>query len=221
MLFGAEVAMVTLALIYFVVGGLRVAHRRCPAATARFILRARHCGYYTCCCCLCCRPGVMNPESAPINAGGGGGYGAAAHDAINTTEEDYPGDDAFARATGSITFLSAFDGALITVNNADKPTMADLPQHGRNARESAVAEGEDDGAADNPFTALAASSPAISAAATAHQCCTVCLERDRDTLLLPCRHLVACGPCAWQLKKRSLVCPTCRQPIKGFLKIYT
>lgn len=41
--------------------------------------------------------------------------------------------------------------------------------------------------------------------------CVVCLSMRRDTLLLPCRHMCLCLPCAESLCLQSDKCPICRQ----------
>jgi hypothetical protein len=46
--------------------------------------------------------------------------------------------------------------------------------------------------------------------------CRVCMMAERDTLLMPCAHLVLCGSC--QLRLNS--CPVCRQPITGSIKVF-
>lgn len=43
--------------------------------------------------------------------------------------------------------------------------------------------------------------------------CVVCLSMRRDTLLLPCRHMCLCLPCAESLCLQSDKCPICRQGI--------
>ena len=40
--------------------------------------------------------------------------------------------------------------------------------------------------------------------------CKICMDEPRATAFLPCRHSVACVPCAQQLMQRGLPCPICR-----------
>lgn len=39
--------------------------------------------------------------------------------------------------------------------------------------------------------------------------CIVCLAAERNSLLLPCRHLVLCSACAAKVS----ACPLCRAPV--------
>ena len=47
--------------------------------------------------------------------------------------------------------------------------------------------------------------------------CVVCMETDRqrDTVLLPCKHLATCSDCAATLNK----CPVCRAAIHDRIKV--
>ncbi|AKN81071.1 Inhibitor of apoptosis 1 [Lonomia obliqua multiple nucleopolyhedrovirus] len=47
--------------------------------------------------------------------------------------------------------------------------------------------------------------------------CTVCLEHQRDTVLLPCRHFCVCSQCYFSLDQK---CPTCRQDVSDFIKVF-
>ena len=49
--------------------------------------------------------------------------------------------------------------------------------------------------------------------------CVICLTDTRNVLLLPCRHLCLCGPCAENLKFQSANCPICRIPFRALLQI--
>eukprot|EP00456_Euglypha_rotunda_P013320 TRINITY_DN13967_c0_g1_i4.p1 TRINITY_DN13967_c0_g1~~TRINITY_DN13967_c0_g1_i4.p1 ORF type:complete len:232 (-),score=29.51 TRINITY_DN13967_c0_g1_i4:21-620(-) len=44
--------------------------------------------------------------------------------------------------------------------------------------------------------------------------CQICMERTRNTLLLPCCHFLYCSTCLSQMQDRNR-CPTCRQTIQG------
>jgi baculoviral IAP repeat-containing protein 7/8 len=46
--------------------------------------------------------------------------------------------------------------------------------------------------------------------------CRVCVTHERDTVLLPCFHLVLCVDC----RSRLASCPVCRQPITGSIKVF-
>uniref|UniRef100_A0A097DBN9 Iap-1 protein n=1 Tax=Bombyx mori nuclear polyhedrosis virus TaxID=271108 RepID=A0A097DBN9_NPVBM len=47
--------------------------------------------------------------------------------------------------------------------------------------------------------------------------CKVCLERQRDAVLMPCRHFCVCVQCYFGLDQK---CPTCRQDVTDFIKIF-
>jgi hypothetical protein len=47
--------------------------------------------------------------------------------------------------------------------------------------------------------------------------CKICLERQRDTVLLPCRHFCVCMQCYFALDGK---CPACRQNVSDFIKIF-
>jgi hypothetical protein len=46
--------------------------------------------------------------------------------------------------------------------------------------------------------------------------CRICLNNERDTLTLPCFHLVMCSIC----KVRVTTCPVCRSEITGSIKVF-
>ncbi|KEG10022.1 hypothetical protein DQ04_04291020 [Trypanosoma grayi] len=53
--------------------------------------------------------------------------------------------------------------------------------------------------------------------------CVICLEAEKNILLLPCRHLVLCRECSLRYKDRlgdGMLCPTCRTPITQLIEIY-
>ena len=45
---------------------------------------------------------------------------------------------------------------------------------------------------------------------------TICLEKDRDVVFMPCFHLVAC----WDCSKRMCECPICRKNIGQKRRVY-
>ena len=42
--------------------------------------------------------------------------------------------------------------------------------------------------------------------------CVICMDRERDILLLPCRHLAVCDQC-WDRPEVDVRCPVCRQEV--------
>lgn len=46
--------------------------------------------------------------------------------------------------------------------------------------------------------------------------CVICMQRDPDTLFVPCRHLCCCEPCKESLK----ICPLCNTQIEKVIKVY-
>lgn len=49
--------------------------------------------------------------------------------------------------------------------------------------------------------------------------CVICLCEQRDTAVLPCRHLCLCQGCADAMRTQSRKCPICRQAIESLLFI--
>lgn len=49
--------------------------------------------------------------------------------------------------------------------------------------------------------------------------CVICMSEERDTMLLPCRHLCLCSSCAQSLRYQSSSCPICRCLFKAALNI--
>lgn len=47
--------------------------------------------------------------------------------------------------------------------------------------------------------------------------CVICLENIKDTLILPCNHLVLCNKCKNKVKDE---CPICRNNINSFANVY-
>lgn len=48
--------------------------------------------------------------------------------------------------------------------------------------------------------------------------CIICLERQRDTIILPCHHVISCSVCNNTMKYKE--CPICRCMILSIDKIY-
>jgi hypothetical protein len=52
------------------------------------------------------------------------------------------------------------------------------------------------------------------------QGCVICMEREKNALLLPCGHLSACMQCIEMVKKSTKpLCPICRQAIEDVIQI--
>lgn len=49
--------------------------------------------------------------------------------------------------------------------------------------------------------------------------CVICMSDERDTMLLPCRHLCLCSACAQSLRYQANSCPICRCPFKAALNL--
>ncbi|KAK9905555.1 hypothetical protein WJX75_002064 [Coccomyxa subellipsoidea] len=49
--------------------------------------------------------------------------------------------------------------------------------------------------------------------------CVICLVNERDTTVLPCRHLCMCHDCAQELRKQTSKCPICRNHVNSLLHI--
>ena len=49
--------------------------------------------------------------------------------------------------------------------------------------------------------------------------CVICMSEERDTMLLPCRHLCLCSSCAQSLRFQANSCPICRCPFKAALNL--
>ncbi|KAL3699723.1 hypothetical protein R1sor_017745 [Riccia sorocarpa] len=47
--------------------------------------------------------------------------------------------------------------------------------------------------------------------------CQICMERPRDTCILPCLHLSYCSQCVVKHHQSNKTCPACRTPSSGFL----
>lgn len=49
--------------------------------------------------------------------------------------------------------------------------------------------------------------------------CVICMSEERDTMLLPCRHLCLCASCAQSLRYQANSCPICRCPFRAALNL--
>jgi hypothetical protein len=50
--------------------------------------------------------------------------------------------------------------------------------------------------------------------------CVTCISNDRNSLFMPCRHLVFCLECAHRHTTQSNLCPICRTPIKEVMNVF-
>lgn len=50
--------------------------------------------------------------------------------------------------------------------------------------------------------------------------CIVCMDKARDSVLLPCGHLGVCIDCGNSLITTTRTCPICRQPIDKVQRVY-
>ena len=46
--------------------------------------------------------------------------------------------------------------------------------------------------------------------------CCVCLDRERDVYLQPCRHVIMCSRCLDEVLAKSSLCPVCRAEVSDF-----
>nr|WBO26474.1 RING3 type E3 ubiquitin ligase [Aquilaria sinensis] len=49
--------------------------------------------------------------------------------------------------------------------------------------------------------------------------CVICMTENKDTAVLPCRHMCMCSECAKELRLQTNKCPICRQPIEELIEI--
>jgi hypothetical protein len=49
--------------------------------------------------------------------------------------------------------------------------------------------------------------------------CVICMCEQRDTMVLPCRHMCLCAECAQALRLQTNKCPICRAAVESFLQI--
>ncbi|AOT85579.1 iap1 [Cyclophragma undans nucleopolyhedrovirus] len=119
--------------------------------------------------------------------------------------EWHAGDDAWRRhalANSQCYFLVSVKGAEFC-NNLNIAVSTNF----KNEDDSG---GDDDDDADNNNDSKRVDD------ATYHVC-TVCWERQRDAVLLPCRHFCICVQCYFGLRDK---CPTCRQEVVDFIKVF-
>lgn len=51
--------------------------------------------------------------------------------------------------------------------------------------------------------------------------CLICYTNGIDTITKPCNHMCLCHDCAEIMKKKTELCPLCRQTIESFLTLNT
>jgi E3 ubiquitin-protein ligase MGRN1 len=49
--------------------------------------------------------------------------------------------------------------------------------------------------------------------------CLVCLDEEKDTVVMPCGHLCVCSDCGKGLVKNKHTCPVCRGHIQSLIPI--
>lgn len=49
--------------------------------------------------------------------------------------------------------------------------------------------------------------------------CVICLANERDTTVMPCRHMCLCGDCAEVLRRQTNKCPICRTVIERLMTL--
>eukprot|EP01064_Diplonema_japonicum_P018340 TRINITY_DN27037_c0_g1_i1.p1 TRINITY_DN27037_c0_g1~~TRINITY_DN27037_c0_g1_i1.p1 ORF type:complete len:347 (+),score=53.62 TRINITY_DN27037_c0_g1_i1:80-1042(+) len=67
--------------------------------------------------------------------------------------------------------------------------------------------------------AVTAQLPSSYQEATQDSSCVVCMTDERDTTIMPCRHMCLCSPCADSLRQATNKCPICRTTIVSLLQI--
>ena len=50
--------------------------------------------------------------------------------------------------------------------------------------------------------------------------CVICITNERDTTVMPCRHMCLCSDCAEQLRTQTNKCPICRAHIERLVTIH-
>lgn len=49
--------------------------------------------------------------------------------------------------------------------------------------------------------------------------CVICFTNDKDTVVLPCRHMCLCMECSQIVRRQSNNCPICRTKVSTFIQI--
>ena len=161
--------------------------------------------------------GAGTPRSTSLNAHVRQAlFGAAWEDrgaaaAAGRRPEDVPSEDwaalgADAADAGPCAWddrtLAAFGALALRCTEAApeaRPLMADVVV---SLEGILAARGQEEGGGDEPLS--------LEALLLRIPDCRICMDEPRATAFLPCRHSVACVPCAQQLMQRGLPCPICR-----------
>ncbi|KAM6183303.1 E3 ubiquitin-protein ligase LRSAM1 [Erethizon dorsatum] len=135
----------------------------------------------------------------------------------------------FAHHHISLDMLSRMSpGDLAKVGVSEAGLQHEILQRARELQDVARAQpelklpdGEDLGALEPPIAPLEPAEPARPSAPPAEpevqvSECVVCLEREAQTVFLPCGHVCCCQQCCQPLR----TCPLCRQDIAQSLRIY-
>lgn len=91
---------------------------------------------------------------------------------------------------------SNLDGSTLNISDAASMTSVDFNRQNRGSMIS------------NQFKSLAGENNFE---------CVICMSDERDTMLLPCRHLCLCSSCAQSLRYQASSCPICRCPFRAAL----
>ena len=49
--------------------------------------------------------------------------------------------------------------------------------------------------------------------------CVICFTQEKDTVVLPCRHMCLCLDCSQHVREKSSNCPICRTKVSTFIQI--
>lgn len=78
---------------------------------------------------------------------------------------------------------------------------------------------EGDGSGGNPEVMLGSTIVPHEAEEDEEGLCVICLTADKDTAVMPCRHMCLCKGCAEELMRRTPKCPVCRGRVSTFLQM--
>ncbi|PFH36854.1 RING zinc finger protein [Besnoitia besnoiti] len=96
------------------------------------------------------------------------------------------------------------------IERGNSTEMQRLPMGGRTGRAAGDADGDAKGSAQSAESAGDNFSGRE---------CVICLTEERNTAVLPCRHMCLCSGCANIMRMQSNKCPICRQPVTSLLQI--
>jgi hypothetical protein len=78
-------------------------------------------------------------------------------------------------------------------------------------------ESNSPGEGGSPAGAASAPGSAVAVESDDDALCVICITNDKDTAVLPCRHMCLCKGCAQELMRHTPKCPVCRGPISQLL----